>query len=129
MTAGTSAPVVFDSITLIVSDVAASARFYRQILGLELIREFVGDYASFQLPGGSVLGLHAPHDGHTHRVEAAGFEIGFLVDDVDAWHVRLTADGVRFLRGPADMPWGTREAQLVDPDGHVLTLKGSGHVG
>jgi len=123
MASGTSAPAVFDGITVIVSDLEAATRFYHQTLGLEVTREFPGDYAPLQLPGGPVLGLHVPHNGHAHRVETAGLEIGFLVEDVDAWHERLTADGVRFLQAPTDMPWGTREAQLADPDGHVLTLK------
>jgi catechol 2,3-dioxygenase-like lactoylglutathione lyase family enzyme len=128
MAASSSAVAVFESITLIVSDLEAATRFYRQVLGLELVREFPGDYASLQLTRGVVLGLHVPHDGHVHRVETAGLEIGFLVEDVDARHAQLSASGVRFLRGPTDMPWGTREAQLADPDGHVLTLKTAAQV-
>jgi catechol 2,3-dioxygenase-like lactoylglutathione lyase family enzyme len=125
MAASSPAAAVFESITLIVSDLEAATRFYRQVLRLELIREFPGDYASLQLPGGLVLGLHVPHEGHAHRMETAGIEIGFLVEDVDAWHGRLSTSGVRFFTGPTDMPWGRREAQLADPDGHVVTLKGA----
>jgi hypothetical protein len=65
--------------------------------------KFPGDYASLQLPRGAVLGLHVPHDGHVHRVETAGLEIGFLVEDVDATHAELSTSGVRFLRSPTDM--------------------------
>jgi len=112
-----------ESITLIVRDLDAAVRFYSQTLGLVVIREFPGDYASLQTASGVVFGLHVPHEGHAHDVETAGVEFGFSVDDVDAWYARLIADGVRFLRAPTDMPWGAREAQLADPDGHVLTLK------
>ena len=72
---------------------------------------------------------NVPDDsGHAHRVETAGLEIGFLVEDVDARHAQLSASGIRFLRGPTDIPWGTREAELADPDGHVLTLKTAAQV-
>jgi catechol 2,3-dioxygenase-like lactoylglutathione lyase family enzyme len=111
------------SISLIVSDLAAAIHFYSWTLGFKLISEFPGDYASLQSPGGITLGLHVAHEGHTHRVETAGVELGFSVDDVDAWHARLIAVGVQFVRAPTDMPWGAREAQLADPDGHVLTVK------
>ena len=37
--------------------------------------------------------------------------------------LRLTGAAVQFLCAPTEMPWGTREAQLTDPDGHVVTLK------
>ena len=56
-------------------------------------------------------------------MESAGIEIGFTVDNLNGWYTRLIGEGVRFLSAPTDMPWGTREAQLADPDGHVLTLK------
>jgi hypothetical protein len=43
MAAGTSAPAVFESMTLIVSDLEAATRFHRRVLRLGLIREFPGD--------------------------------------------------------------------------------------
>ena len=112
-----------ESITLIVGDLDAATRFYAQTLGFSVVRVFPGDDAILETPGGVTFGLHVPHASHPPRVETAGVEFGFVVDDVDAWHARLAAAGVTFTRAPTDMPWGTREAQLADPDGHVLSLK------
>jgi len=116
-------PTALESLTLIVSDLEVATRFYRDVLGLRVISEFPGDYAALQVADGTTLGLHVPHEGHSHHVESAGIEIGFTVDDLNAWYSRLIGEGVQFLRAPTDMPWGTREAQLTDPDGHVVTLK------
>jgi catechol 2,3-dioxygenase-like lactoylglutathione lyase family enzyme len=113
----------FDSIMLIVSDLEVSVRFYSETLGLQLTRHFPGDYAVFQLDCGVTFGLHVPHDGHAHRVESGGLELSFTVAHLDATVAELRAGGVQFIHPPTDMPWGAREAQLADPDGHVLTLK------
>jgi catechol 2,3-dioxygenase-like lactoylglutathione lyase family enzyme len=113
----------FDSILLIVSDLDAAVLFYSETLGLRLTEHFPGDYAAFHTDQGVTLALHVPHDGHTHAVAAAGLELSFTVADLDAKVSALRTEGVQFLRPPTDMPWGAREAQLIDPDGHVLTLK------
>lgn len=93
------------------------------MLGFKLVQEFAGDYASMQAANGLTVGLHVPHTGHLDRVETAGLEFGLTVADLDAWYVRTAARGVKFRHGPKDMPWGDREAQLADPDGHVVTVK------
>lgn len=113
----------FESILLIVSDLEAAVRFYSETLGLRLADHFPGDYAGFQLDQGVTLALHVPHDGHTHAVAAAGLELSFSVADLDATVAALRTRGVQLLRPPTDMPWGSREAQLTDPDGHLITVK------
>jgi hypothetical protein len=43
------------------------------------------------------------------------------VDDVDALHAELTAQGYAFDMKPvSDTPWGTRELHLRDPDRNGL---------
>lgn len=43
-----------------------------------------------------------------------------IVDDVDALHREISACGVKVLEQPGEMPWGTREMCVVDPDGNRL---------
>ena len=109
------------NITLIVEDMERAKHFYTRTLGFKILKDY-GDYVSIQTPGGILIGLHTPHDGHTHVVETRGVEFSFLVGDVDRWYERLSSEGVLFSQKPKDTPWGTREAYLSDPDGHVLTI-------
>jgi len=40
--------------------------------------------------------------------------------DVDALYAEFTARGAHLRHAPANYPWGSRECQIVDADGHVL---------
>ena len=46
----------------------------------------------------------------------------FHVSDVDAFHARAVAAGLRPDTAPADAPWGERFFHLTDPDGHELSF-------
>ncbi len=109
------------NITLIVEDIERAKAFYIGTLGFKILKDY-GDYVSIQTPGGILIGLHVPHDGHTHMVETRGVEFSFLVDNVDHWYERLASEGIPFSQKPKNTSWGTREAYLTDPDGHVLTI-------
>ena len=46
-------------------------------------------------------------------------QLGFAVDDADAFCRELSERGVSIVYGPVDRPWGRRNAAFVDLDGHV----------
>src|SRR5437763_1076382 len=48
-------------------------------------------------------------------------EIGFLVDDLEASHLRAVAAGAEVVREPREEPWGRASAYL-DVDGNIVTL-------
>ncbi len=48
---------------------------------------------------------------------ASGLLLTLEVDDVDAEHARLAADGVEILHGPVDEAWGQRRFLVRDPAG------------
>ena len=52
----------------------------------------------------------------------AGFEVGFLVDDVDAAFRDLVDAGATAVTEPGDRPWGQRTAYVADPDGYLIEL-------
>ena len=112
---------VFDLITVIVKDIQWSKEFYVKKLGFKLKTD-AGEFVSVLTPNRFPIGLHTPHKGHQHKVEAHGFQLEFEVNDVDAWYQRLRKQGVRFAQKPKDMPWKEREAELKDPDGHILVI-------
>jgi catechol 2,3-dioxygenase-like lactoylglutathione lyase family enzyme len=109
-------------ITLTVSDVERSARFYTQ-LGLTLIVADYPGYARLLAPqGDTTLSLH--------RVEGAWPEpsasIHFEVDDVDHAVEQLEQTGFSFACDPVDQPYLWREAVLLDPDGHRIFIYRAG---
>ncbi len=102
------------------ADLDRSLRFYRDVLGLAIYREF-GSPAS---PG--VVFFLGPGllevSGGSAGLAGRSVMIWLQVRDVHAEHERLAAAGVRVLRGPAAEPWGLTEMWIEDPDGVRIVL-------
>jgi catechol 2,3-dioxygenase-like lactoylglutathione lyase family enzyme len=47
------------------------------------------------------------------------------VDDVDALHAEYVERGADIRRAPVDLPWGVREMNVIDPDGHRIRFSTS----
>lgn len=105
------------AITLAVTDMARSVRFYRD-LGFAL--KFGGEDARFTsfYAGSGFLNLLPDADA---EVRFWGRVI-FYVDDVDAMHRRALQAGLAPHFEPEDAPWGERYFHLSDPDGHELSF-------
>jgi catechol 2,3-dioxygenase-like lactoylglutathione lyase family enzyme len=106
------------AVTLRVTNMSESVRFYRHVLGMELL--YGGEDAGFSSlrardAQSAILNLE---QGDT--VTRWGRLI-FYVTDVDALWNHLKDRG--FDPGiPQDAPWGERYFQLPDPDGHELSF-------
>jgi catechol 2,3-dioxygenase-like lactoylglutathione lyase family enzyme len=98
------------------ADLAASQRFYRDILGLAVYREFAGGQVFFL--GNGMLEV----SGHGAGGPPSGLELWLQVRDVGAEHARLAALGVPVLRAPQLEPWGLIESWIADPDGVRIVL-------
>jgi catechol 2,3-dioxygenase-like lactoylglutathione lyase family enzyme len=103
-------------LSLGVSSIDESEKFYRDILNLPALREgkdvFV-QWPDFLL----VLNENPPAD-------RSKFHFGFEVDssaDVDMWADRLRQAGVRIISGPATDN-GTRHVFFLDPDQYVVEI-------
>ncbi|OZI29192.1 hypothetical protein CEG14_21450 [Bordetella genomosp. 1] len=111
-------------ILLYVQDPAASARFYRELLGREPAQAFPA-YVAFALDGGLMLGLWA-----THRVtpppptRGNRGELAYAVTD-DAAVARMHADwvarGIEIEQPPHADVFGLTFVAL-DPDGHRIRV-------
>jgi predicted enzyme related to lactoylglutathione lyase len=112
--------VLSSRILLRPSDLDRSHRFYRDVLGLAIYREFGPPDASgivfFLGPG--LLEV----SGHTAGPAGHSVMIWIQVRDVHAEHARLAAAGVPIIRGPATEPWGLTEMWIQDPDGVRIVL-------
>jgi catechol 2,3-dioxygenase-like lactoylglutathione lyase family enzyme len=116
-------------VTLGVTDLARSRRFYEAGLGWRPSSASTGEVAFYQL-GGIGLALWSrtalaedaglpepgPPDGF------AGVALAHNVrtrDEVEALLARAVAAGGRLLRPAQDASWGGRTGYFADPDGHL----------
>jgi len=112
--------VLTSRILLHPTNLERSHRFYRDVLGLAIYREF-GPPASpglvfFLGPGFlEVSGRSADPPG-------TSLLIWIQVRDVHVEHERLAAAGVRVLQAPTTQPWGLIEMRVEDPDGVRIVL-------
>lgn len=96
------------------SDPDRSRRFYRDVLGLAVYREF-GDRDDPGLVfflGNGFLEVSGRSEGN----EARNLALWIQVRDVTAEHQRLRAAGVAIVRAPEREPWGLEEMWIADPD-------------
>ncbi len=102
------------------ADLDRSRRFYRDLLGLAVYREFgpATDPAVVFFLGQGLLEISGPP-----AVPAgASVMIWLQVRDVRAEHARLTGAGVRVVREPRIEPWGLTEMWIEDPDGVQIVI-------
>jgi catechol 2,3-dioxygenase-like lactoylglutathione lyase family enzyme len=113
--------VLSSRILLRPADPARSRRFYREVLGLAVYREFgpPDDPGLVFFLGQGFLEVSGRLEG---TAAAPSPSIWLQVRDVRAEHDRLHAAGVPVLRGPRQEPWGFIEAWIEDPDGVRIVL-------
>jgi catechol 2,3-dioxygenase-like lactoylglutathione lyase family enzyme len=112
--------VLTSRILLRPADLDRSRRFYRDVLGLAVYREFgpADDPAVVFFLGQGLLEVSGRGPGSS----GGPVMIWLQVRDVRAEHARLAAAGVRVLRAPAAEPWGLTEMWIADPDGVRIVL-------
>jgi catechol 2,3-dioxygenase-like lactoylglutathione lyase family enzyme len=112
--------VLSSRILLRPADLNRSHRFYRDVLGLAVYREFgsPADPGVVFFLGPGMLEV----SGHAAGSPGRSVMIWLQVRDVRAEHERLAAAGVHVLRGPQTEPWGLIEMWIEDPDGIQIVL-------
>jgi predicted enzyme related to lactoylglutathione lyase len=108
-----------DHVYFWVADLDVAVTFYRDIVGLELVRREGQGWAEFEA-GPIRLALHggeAPEAGGS-----GGATVVFRVEDLDAARWQLGERGVVFDEHEGEVPGFARFATLRDPDGNALQL-------
>lgn len=103
-------------LSLGVSDLSESEKFYRDALGLPVQRD--GSDAFVRWPDFLLVLSENPPAGRGKS------HFGFRVDtkaEVDAWAERLRANGVQIVAGPATHG-GTHRLFLLDPDDYQIEI-------
>ncbi len=119
-------PLLPGEVRLRVSDLEVSARFYRDVIGLDLgysephepenephYEQIWGDYDT-----GQFFTLYAATEVHPRTSNAF---VSFPTDDLSASHERLIAFGSPIVTPRRAVPWGTN-AEYADPDGNIVSL-------
>jgi predicted enzyme related to lactoylglutathione lyase len=112
--------VLSSRILLRPADLGRSRRFYGDVLGLAVYREFGSpdDPGVVFFLGAGLLEVSGSSGGPAGN----SVQIWLQVRDVHAEHERLAAAGVRVLRAPVTEPWGLIEMWIEDPDGVRIVL-------
>lgn len=121
----------FINVRLLVGDIAAAIRFWRDVIGLHMTygEEAMG-YAYFETDSAGVELLtregFAAALGETASTPTAGGRpavLVFRVDDVDTTYADFVGRGATVVAGPQDRPaWRVRSAHLSDPDGYLIEI-------
>ncbi|TMF36173.1 MAG: VOC family protein [Chloroflexi bacterium] len=115
---------------LVVSNLARSLAWYRDVLGAELSGEYGGTSAVLRFVdswlllvtgGGPTTDKPSVTMAPPPDPDVASAELIIAVPDCRAAHAELTARGARFLTDPIEYPWEIR-AFFRDPDGHLFEI-------
>lgn len=137
-----------NAVGLTVADLKTSLAFYRDRLGFELRECWPSEqepmWASLLLdrqsvmfgqamPAAACLEMHAKNpvaakfwsrhaDAFAKHPHGVGVNLYLQVEDVDAYHERITQNGVKPELPPTSQFYGLRDTVVTDPDGYVLTF-------
>jgi lactoylglutathione lyase len=105
-----------------VQDMDRSVAFYSDVLGLPL--KFQSSHWTEFATDGATLALHLADAAASAAAASSGpgsCRPGFSTANLDAFHVRMTAQGVTCLQEPKSI-FGSRVAQYADPDGLAFSV-------
>ncbi|MBN2472484.1 MAG: VOC family protein [Anaerolineae bacterium] len=101
-------------------DLALTARFYEDVIGLELVRD-QGDCRIYRVSGGGYLGFCQRADAPR---QPGGVILTLVTDAVDDWYAALVARGVIFEKPPAANPkYAIYHCFLRDPNGYLIEIQ------
>lgn len=118
------------TLLLVVSDIERSKRFYRDVLGASLFREYAGTSCVFEFQGTWLLlvtGGGPTEDKPTVTFappadpDRVSHQLTMRVPDCQAAYETLSSRGAVFLTPPVDRG-GEIRCFFRDPDGHLLEI-------
>ena len=99
-------------------DPAASAEFYSQVLGLEVVMDH-GWIVTFAAPDNPGAQISVMREDASAPVRP---DVSVEVDDVDAAHAAAQRLGCEIVHPLTDEPWGVRRFFVREPSGRVLNI-------
>lgn len=109
-----SAPV------LQVRDVLRSRGFYRDVLGFSSANLW-GEPPCFCIVGQDTITLFLDQARDDAPIPVNQYWAAyFYISNIDEFASDVAARGAEIIRGPEDAPYGCREIDVRDPDGHIV---------
>ena len=103
-----------------VSDVEKSAAWYEANLGFDA-GTFFGEPPAFCIVARDTVTIALDRSREQRpTLRNQYWAVYVYVDDVDALTEEFRAKDIEIVRGPVDQPYGCREIDIVDPDGHII---------
>jgi lactoylglutathione lyase len=115
------------SVILFVSDMERSVAFYRDVLGWPLTCQSP-ERTELATEGTTLALRHASRPGGAAAVQgeiAGRCQLGFWVEDVEAFHHDMVARGTLCIQPPTEDASGAKHAVYADPDGLPFSVAGS----
>ncbi len=113
----------YTSTLLAVRSREESIRFYREVLGLEVIQDFG---ANVTLSGGIALQtLESWQEfigGKEVQLQGNAMELYFEEDDMDGFVKRLEGLKISYVHPLLEHRWGQRVVRFYDPNGHIIEV-------
>ena len=101
-------------------DLARTAAFYEDILGLTLVLD-QGACRIYRVAGDAYVGFCAREDAPK---EPVGIILTLVTQEVDDWYASLQAKGIVFEKPPAYNPdYNIRHCFLRDPNGYLIEIQ------
>ena len=97
----------------------ATVKFYRDMIRLPVLFQKAW-FVEFQLTDNSCLSVADAARTSIASAGGDGMTLSWLVEDIDAVHDRMLADGIDV--GPFTVTWGARAFYLFDPEGHRIEV-------
>ena len=121
-----------DGFGLLVNDMAAMVRFYRDVLGFE-IKEGEGATNVYLIKDGTLFMLYERKNfekmtGRKYEYVKGlngHFEIALYVDtfeEVDERFAETVSKGAKPILNPTTEPWGQRTCYIADPEGNLIEI-------
>jgi catechol 2,3-dioxygenase-like lactoylglutathione lyase family enzyme len=116
----TPAPFDYPLVFFTTRDLVATDRFYRDLLGLALVRD-QGDCRIYRVGARGYIGFCQRPDA---AIQPSGVILTLVTDDVDGWHARLSAAGVPVEVAPRHNPtYHIYQCFLRDPNGYLVEIQ------
>ena len=107
------------------TDIPRTLAYYKDKLGFECVGTWQ-DPPVYAIVARDEHAIHfrcaAPPTANPDKYADELLDAYFLIEDADAFYSELAPKGVVFTRGPAKMPWGSREFVVKDCDGRLLAF-------
>jgi catechol 2,3-dioxygenase-like lactoylglutathione lyase family enzyme len=119
--------IAYQAPAIFVQDIAASRRFYEELLGQEVKMDFgpavdfAGGFHLWQIDH-AFQTIYGRAPDAIQRPRSHNVELHFETADAKAASIRLAEAGVEFVHPLSEMPWGKRIFRVRDPDGHVIAV-------